>query len=57
MVSKINEHTTTVNIRMKHLKTGLMLLLISKREKTKIELLKERKQTVVACFQFSATSN
>jgi len=34
-----------------------MLLLITTREKKKIELLKETKQTVVACFQFSATSS
>ena len=31
-----------------------MVLLITKREKKKIELLKERKQRAVACFQFSA---
>jgi len=29
----MNEHTNTVNIRMKHLKTCLMLLLITKRKK------------------------
>ena len=37
---------------MKHLNLCLLLLLITKREKKKIELLKERKQTVVTCFQF-----
>jgi len=43
---------------MKHLNTCLMLLLITKEKRDKkIELLKERKQTVVACFQFSATSS
>ena len=42
---------------MKHLKTCLMLLLITKREKKKIELLKERKQTIMVCFQFSDTSS
>ena len=51
---KINEHTTTVNIRMKHLNTCLMLLLITNRKTRQEDWTFKRKKT---CFQFSVTSS
>ena len=50
---KINEHTTTVNIRMKHLNFCVMLLLTIKRKRGKEEDWTFKRKKTDGCGLFS----